>query len=194
LDFNIITGYPNWYILMCIMAGILGSMILYFREYRSEFSILLKRVLGVIRFLLITTITFLLLSPLLKLNSYNVEKPVIMIAQDNSMSMIMNEDSAFYRDQYIPLLNGLVEDLQDEYEVRMFTFGDDVEAISSTMFDTLSFDERQTDMSALFSIFDIRFVNRNIGALIIASDGIYNHGFNPLYHASGIDYPVYTLA
>ncbi len=194
MDFNIITGYPNWYILLCILAGILGSMILYFRENKSEFPAWLKPLLGVIRFLLISLISFMLLSPLLKLSSHNVEKPVIMIAQDNSMSLILNEDSSFYRDGYLSLLNELVENLSSDYEVRLFTFGEQVDPVNSSLFDTLSFDDRQTDLSSLFDMVDIRFINRNIGALLIASDGIYNHGLNPLYDAAGIDYPVYTIA
>jgi len=194
LDLTIITGYPNWYILLCILAGILGSMILYFRENKSEFPAWLKRVLGVIRFLLISFLAFLLLSPLLKLTSHQVEKPVIIIAQDNSLSVVLNKDSAFYRGEYITRLNGLIAALQGDYEVRMFTFGEKVVPVTSPLFDTLNFEERQTELSSLFDMVDVRFVNRNIGALLIASDGIYNRGFNPLYHAAGIDYPVYTLA
>ncbi len=193
MDFNIITGYPAWYILLCIMAGILASMILYFRERKSEFPVWLKRLLGVIRFMLVTLITFLLLSPLLKLSSHNLEKPLIVIAQDNSMSVVLNEDSTLYRTTYRASLNQLVEDLQDDYEVRLFTFGDEVMSVNTPSFDTLAFDERETDMSSLFEMMDVRFMNRNIGALIIASDGIYNKGFNPVYHAADISYPIYTI-
>lgn len=75
-------------------------MILYFRENKNEFPAWLKRILGVNRFVLVSLIAFLLLSPLLKMSSHKVEKPVIVIAQDNSMSVVLNEDSAFYRTEY----------------------------------------------------------------------------------------------
>ena len=191
---NIITGYPDWYILLCILAGIFGSILLYFRETKSEFPAWLKRLLGVIRFLLISLIAFLLLSPLLKISSHQVEKPVIVIAQDNSMSMVLNGDSAYYRNEYISSLNELISSLQDDYDVRVFAFGDEVTPLTASPLDTLSFHERGTDISALFDMMDVRFVNRNIGALLIATDGIYNKGFNPVYQAAGISYPLYTLA
>jgi len=193
LDFNIITGYPIWYILLCILSGILASMILYFRESKSEFPQWLKRLLGINRFVLVSLIAFLLLSPLLKMSSHNVEKPLIIIGQDNSMSVVLNEDSVFYRTEYLSSLNQVVEELQGDYEVRIFTFGDDVMPLNTPLFDTLTFDERQTDITSLFEMMDIRFVNRNTGALIIASDGIYNKGFNPVYHAAELSYPIYTI-
>ena len=126
MDLNIITGFPTWYILLCILAGILGSVILYFRERKSEFPVRLKRLLGVIRFLLIFMTAFLLLSPLLKMSTHKLEKPVIVIAQDNSLSMVLNKDSSFYRQQYVFSLNSLVEVLREDYEVSLFTYGNHV--------------------------------------------------------------------
>ena len=57
-----------------------------------------------------------------------------------------------------------------------------------------TFTEKQTDISALFDEVNIRYANRNIGALIVASDGIYNKGSNPYYAADKIRFPVFTVA
>ena len=194
MDFNIITGFPSWYILLCILSGIVASMVLYFRESKNEFPVWVKRLLGVSRFVLVTLIAFLLLSPLLRLSSRTVEKPIIVVAQDNSMSVVLNDDSSYYRNEYLTSLNHLIERLSEDYEVRLFTFGDEVIPLTTASFDTLGFDKRETDISSLFEMMDIRFVNRNLGAMIIATDGIFNKGFNPLYQASGVSCPVYTLA
>jgi hypothetical protein len=41
---------------------------------------------------------------------------------------------------------------------------------------------------------DNRFLNRNVGAVVIASDGIYNKGTNPLYRQGLLKVPYYTVA
>jgi len=169
-------------------------MILYFRESKNEFPAWLKRLLGVNRFIIVSLIAFLLLSPLLRLINRHTEKPIVVIAQDNSQSLVMGEDSSYYRQDYKQQLNSLLNELSDDYELRLFTFGDEVNYHEGPAFDTLTYHERQTDIASLFDMMDVRFANRNTGALIIASDGIYNKGINPRYHFSALSYPIYTIA
>jgi len=194
LDFTIITGLPSWYILLCILSGILASLILYYREIKSEFPTWLKYLLGINRFIVVSLIAFLLLSPLLKLVSRYSEKPIIIVAQDNSMSLVMGDDSLFYRNEYVHKLNSLLGELQSDYDVRLFTFGEEVRSVDEGSYDTLTFNDRQTDITSLYDMMDVRFANRNTGALLIASDGIFNKGMNPLYHSSSISCPIYTIA
>ncbi|MCK4570134.1 MAG: hypothetical protein KAT76_07575, partial [Bacteroidales bacterium] len=106
----------------------------------------------------------------------------------------LNSDSAFYRNEYLASMNDLVERLGEDYDVRLFTFGDEVFPLTTKYFDTLGFDKCETDISSVFEMMDVRFVNRNLGALIIATDGIFNKGFNPIYHAANVSCPIYTLA
>ena len=108
------------------MAGILASMALYYHERDNEFPAWLKRLLGVNRFLLVSIIAFLLLSPLLKVISHQSEKPIIVFAHDNSMSVVLGNDSAFYRDAYRDALNAMLEELHTDYELSLFTFGEEV--------------------------------------------------------------------
>ena len=83
----------------------------------------------------------------------------------------------------------LISDLQKDYEVKTFAFADKV-----TEGAAYDYSGMQTDMSALIDDLLVRFANRNVGALILAGDGIYNHGINPLYNTSRIKFPVYTVA
>ena len=46
----------------------------------------------------------------------------------------------------------------------------------------------------MFDEIETRFSNRNVGAVVIASDGLYNKGQNPLYSATQNKFPVYTIA
>lgn len=194
MDLSIITGLPYWYVLLCVIAGILASMLLYFREKKNEFKPWLNRLLGVLRFFIVAMAAFLLLSPFIKITSRTAEKPIIVVAQDNSLSMVMGMDSGFYRNTYTARLNDMLASLKDDYDLRLFTFGEDVVPAGNTVFDSLTFGEKYTDMAAIADMMDVRFVNRNVGALLIAGDGIFNRGLNPRYHSAGIAYPVYTLA
>ncbi len=194
MNIDIVTGYPSWYILGCVFAGILAAMILYFRERRSELPAWLKRLLGFTRFLVVALSAFLLLSPLVKKISRTEEKPIIAVALDNSLSLMMTEDSVRYREEWLQQMNPVLEELSEDHDIRLFTFGEKLTDVESQRFDTLLFDEPYTDMAAVFDMVDVRFANRNIGALVIAGDGIFNRGMNPLYHPAGEDYPIYTIA
>ena len=169
-------------------------MILYFREQKNEFPAWLKRLLGITRFLIISLLSFLLLSPLLKLSSRTTEPPVIVFAQDNSLSMVLNKDSAYYRKVYSDELNEMLDMLGADYNVELITYGEEVRMQEGTAFDSITFNEKESDIAAVFDLMDVSFVNRNIGAIVIAGDGIYNKGFNPVYRAAGETYPIYTLA
>ncbi|MDD3130896.1 MAG: hypothetical protein PHN94_03640, partial [Bacteroidales bacterium] len=129
------------------------------------------------------------LSPLLKTVFRTSDIPVIIFAQDNSASLIVGTDTAFYRQQYPLMTASLISDLQKDYDVKTFAFADKV-----TEGAAYDYSGMQTDMSALIDDLLVRFANRNVGALILAGDGIYNHGINPLYNTSRIKFPVYTVA
>ena len=145
--------------------------------------------LALLRFLAVSLIAFLLLSPFVKSYYKEVQKPVVAVALDNSASVALNRDSAYYRDTFPGQVQALVNDLKAEYEVQPFTFGQDVKADQS-----LNFQEDETNLSKpIESIYD-KFYNRNLGAVILATDGIYNKGRNPLTAAQKLQPPVYPVA
>lgn len=190
---NLILEYPWWFCLFCIIAGFAYSFVLYRKDKSlNEFHVWLVRFLAAIRFIVITTLTFFLLSPLLKTISRRVEKPVVIVAQDNSESLIIGRDSSFYKKEYKQKLRKLLDDLGDKYEVRTYSFADKIKELKTA--DSLTYNEKQTDISSLFDELETRYSNRNIGAVIIASDGLYNKGSNPVYSSDKIKAPIYTIA
>ena len=190
---NIITEYPIWFILFCIAAGIIYSGILYYRDKKLiESSVWLVRLMAAFRCTVVTLISFLLLSPLLKSVNREVEKPIIIIAQDNSESIAIGNDSALFKKEYKQNLQKFIDQLNDKYEVSLYSFADKIKELNST--DSLTFKEKQTDISSLFDEIETRYSNRNVGAIVLASDGIYNKGANPVYSSDIIKVPVYTVA
>ncbi len=54
--------------------------------------------------------------------------------------------------------------------------------------------DQQTDIELLLASVESQFANRNVGALVIATDGLYNKGRNPIYAVPNINVPLYTIA
>ncbi|HPB24721.1 MAG TPA: hypothetical protein PLE11_03085 [Bacteroidales bacterium] len=187
--FNLTTEYSLWLAIPCLLLGITYAMLLYFRGQKYDFKKSTLRTLFVLRTLAVFLIAFLLLSPLVMTRSRTTEKPLIILAQDNSQSPVFCKDSANIRTRYSDELRQLSSSLSDDYDVKTFTFGEKV-----TEGTAYTYDEKQTDFSLLFDEIQARYANRNIGAVILASDGLYNKGSNPLYLTGTMKYPFYTIA
>ncbi len=139
--------------------------------------------------MVIFILTFLLLNPLLKSLFKNVEKPIIIIAQDNTSSVCAGKDSTYYKIEYRQKITELIKGLENKYVVKTFSFGEKISEIISW-----TFSEKETDISQIFDEINIRFANQNVGAVILATDGIYNKGANPVFSSSRLNFPVYTVA
>lgn len=186
---GIVTEYPFGFIFFCLLLGAIYAFFLYFRTGKNDINRWLVWAMTGFRFLSVSLISFLLLSPLIKKQTEVIQKPLIILAQDNSLSILLSKDSGFYRREYPKALQEFTGDLRKKFEVAELSFGDRISNELQT-----AFTEKQTDISALFDEVNIRYANRNIGALIVASDGIYNKGSNPFYAAEKIRFPVFTVA
>ena len=176
--------------LFCLATGTAYAFVLYRHDKRfEEVPVWTLRTMAAFRFMVATLLAFLLLSPLIKSTSREVEKPVIIIAQDNSESVRLGKDSSFYKNDYPKALSELMAKLTDKYDTSTYSFSDKVKQGID-----FSYSGKQTDMSSLFKEIGTRFANRNVGAVIFASDGLYNKGSNPVFSSSGIKVPVYTIA
>ena len=118
---NLVTEYPAWLIIFCVALGATYSVVLYYKDsVFDELSVWTKRAMSLFRFLAVSILAFLLLNPLLKTVFREVEKPIIIIAQDNSESLIITGDSAYYRGEYRESLQNLIYELSDKYEVKNY--------------------------------------------------------------------------
>lgn len=185
---TITTEFSIWLIFFCLLFGIACAAFLY-RNKKSEFPPGLRLVLAFLRFALVSLLSFFLLNPMLKTLLKEVEKPVVVFAQDNSGSLVCGKDSSFFRNEYKEELNRLVGELSSKYDVKTLSFGEKVS-------DGFSFDytEKQTDISEMMEEVYTLYGNRNLGAVFIATDGIFNKGSNPVFASSKIKAPFYTIA
>ncbi|MBP7497983.1 MAG: hypothetical protein KA792_10005, partial [Bacteroidales bacterium] len=186
--FNIITAYPLWFLIFCLLTGILYSFILYYKE-KNFFGTFLNYTLATMRFLVISILCFLLLSPLLKTKTRQTEKPVIIFAYDNSESIINNKDSSFYKGDFIKQMSEVENKLSNNYDVKKYYFGQTFSENTDKLYK-----DQQTDLSELFNELKNIYSNVNVGAMVLVSDGIFNSGLDPLYAAKNISFPIYSVA
>ncbi len=186
---NLSFQYPTWYLILCLLLGLGYALVLYYRDNTfQEQGPRVNWALGMLRFLSVTIISALLLSPLLKSIETQKKKPVIVIAQDESESVSAAMDEA-ERADYRQKMEALEASFGSDYELKTYDFGSDVrEGIGFT------FEDKVSNISKLLNnVYDL-YSNQNLGAVILATDGIYNEGSNPLYSGSKITAPVYTIA
>ena len=170
--------------------GVLYAYLLYGKSMKYEgLPRWIRYGMTLSRFVVVTILSFLLLSPLIKTIFRTVEKPVIVIAQDNSSSIGAQADTAFLKKEYNDKIKDLVAKLSDKFEVKQYLFGDKINEAANP-----DFKDKSTNIDQLFEELQNRYVNRNLGAVIISSDGLYNEGENPLYESSALKCPVYTIA
>ncbi len=188
---SIFIDYPAWFIFLCILAGAIYASALYAKDRNNRhLGPSIRTILAIFRFAVISILAFFLLKPLIKSINRIVEKPIIVIAQDNSSSILNGGDTAFYKAGYLQSIEDLKSELENDYELRTFKFGTEVnEGIVD-----VGFTEPSTNFSALSEVLFSNFSNRNLGAVIIASDGLYNRGNSPRYSLAKLKAPIYTIA
>ncbi len=193
---NISFQYPAWFLIFCALLGLGYAMLLYFRDttFREQ-NPALTRTMAVLRWLTVTILSALLLSPLIKSILTETKKPVIVLAQDQSESVGaaflsggQTGDSArlqAYRTDFQNLKTSLAEN----FEVHDLAFGDAVrEGVD------FQFKDKITNLSEVMqSVYDL-YGSQNLGAVVIASDGIYNEGSNPAYSSAPLAAPIFTVA
>ena len=190
MGFKIITEYPWWFSFFCLLAGAAYSFVLYSKEKKfSELSVWTLRLMAIFRFKVVAILAFLLLSPLIKTQTRELEKPILLIAQDNSESLIIGKDSSYYKNEYKKQVDDFIEKASNKFDVQFYSFGDKIS--SEQKFD---FSEKQTDISTLINELNNKYANRNVGALILATDGLYNKGESPIYATDEFKIPIYTIA
>ncbi|RYY32617.1 MAG: hypothetical protein EOP46_18550 [Sphingobacteriaceae bacterium] len=181
----------GWWLPVCVLAGLLYAGVMYRQPVNIDSR--LRYALFALRAIVVFILGLLLVSPLVKSVKYKPEKPLVLVLQDNSKSLVAPPKSSpagrISNSMVVDALSKAKSQLGDDYEVLEFHF-------DNTLHTGLekTFNGKQTDISSALKQLNERFVNRNIGAVILATDGIYNRGADPQYEAENIKANIYTIA
>ncbi|MFN8255100.1 MAG: hypothetical protein U0W24_05385 [Bacteroidales bacterium] len=146
--------------------------------------------LQILRFVVLFVLSLLVLSPVIKYITRNFELPVIIIAQDNSESIgLAKPQGNFSFSEYFKNIETIQTKLGPDYKVRNFSFSSGVEeGINRNL------KGKATDFSSLIDKINESFAGFNNMTLIVASDGLFNKGQNPVFAANRLSCPVYAIA
>lgn len=185
-------SYPWWCIIFCLLLGAGYAAVLYYRDRTFDESTgrpgLFKWDMATFRFLVVTILAILLMSPFIRYRNTKTNKPIIAILQDNSES-IRNSFKPGDSAAYFKKLQQLTDKLSGKYEVVSYAFGNDLRKTQD-----FPLTSKVTNISNAIDNINDLYYNQNLGAVIIASDGIYNQGINPVYSAGKSTYSIYSVA
>ena len=181
-------GIPVWMLLVAVVAGLALASVLYVKNKRQHYGRALTIVLFVLRSLIGFGVVMLLFNPYIRQNVSAPEQPTVILVHDNSASIVLSKDSSFFKEDYPAQFNAFREALNSDFQVDEYLFGQEVRD-----FDELDFDDQLTDLSAVLQHIDRRYYKRNVGAVLLFSDGIYNRGYEPSLLAERFVFPVHTV-
>ena len=144
-------------------------------------------IVALLRSIVVFLTLLLVLMPTITLVVNVTEKPIIVLLQDNSRSIAnaLGADSATYRKN----VNELATKLSEKYKVISRGFGHKIDNDS-----IFNYYQSTTDISSALANVQEFYGMQNLGAVILASDGRYNEGMNPLYQDIALHNPVYAVA
>ena len=181
-------GIPFWMYLVAAGMGIAFALLLYFKNKKQHYGKPLAVVLFVLRVLIGGVVTMLLFNPYIRQKVSKVEQPIVVLAHDNSASIVLSKDSMYYKESYPTQIAAFEESLKRNFQVDEYLFGQEVRDGNK-----LVFTDQLTDISALLQSVERNYYKRNVGAVLLFSDGIYNRGFEPSLLTEKFAFPIHTV-
>ena len=147
-----------------------------------------KMILIVLRILTLISLLFAALNPKIIISKSFLSSPKILFFIDNSKSIkLKNFD---YNKDIIESLFNIANNSNYKSNFEFYVFSDSVKKFNSDYVD-LQFDGVFTNMHNIFSF--AHNYHDEIGAILIASDGIVNQGLDPIISAKKFEKPILTL-
>ena len=153
-----------WLILLALAIGLVYASLLYL--FSKKYSKSLTALLFAIRTIVVATVVMLFINPYIKQKSYKIEKPIIIFAKDKSESMV----------NYPQSVDSVANTLEKKYEVDYYNFGN-----------------QYTNISEALSTISRQYYKKNVGAVVLISDGIVNQGVNPELNIENYPFPIYSV-
>lgn len=175
-------------IIISVLIGLCFATLLYISNKKQHYSRLLNAILFIIRSLSISLIVLLFFNPYIKVNNKVTEPSTIIIAQDNSNSLILSKDSVFYKKDYPLVLDTLINSLNKKHSIDKYLFGNEVRD-----FDTIDYQDHYTDIYEVLKNIKKDYYKKNVGAVILLSDGINNKSYSPEQDIESFPFPIYTV-
>lgn len=177
-----------WIIIIATITGLCYAGLLYLHNKKQHYGKALTTILFIIRTIVVGILILLFFNPYIKCKNNNIEPATIIVAQDNSNSLILTKDSVFYRNEYPVILDTLINNLEKKFVVDKYLFGDEVKEFTS-----LDYSDYYTDFHDILNNIKKNYYRKNVGAIILLSDGICNKSYRPEQNIETYPFPIYTV-
>ncbi len=171
------------YIILAAVVSLALAILMY--GYKSKNSPGLRWIFGALRFIALFSILLLIINPKFESETYTIEKPKLPVLIDNSSSVGILDQQENVRD----LVQNLKEnkDLNDKFDLSYFSFGSEFKQL-----DSLSFSERNSNISGALSSIKEIFKNRTSPAILI-TDGNQTLGNDYEFASQTFNNPIYPV-
>lgn len=144
-------------------------------------------VTALLRALVIFLTLILIISPKIKKRNVEEQKPIVLLLQDNSSSIkkALGNDAVNYQKKLLELQNKLAE----SYRLVSYNLDGPYPKDSVQRYTAGS-----TNLTKAISEATELYSQQNLSAIILASDGWYNEGNNPLYAEIPLNGALYSIA
>lgn len=153
-----------WLVLMALAIGLVYASLLYL--FSKKYSTMLTVLLFSLRAIVVAIVVMLFINPYIKQKTAKIENPIIVFAKDNSESMT----------EYPTSVDSVMHILEKNYDVEYYGFGD-----------------QYTNISSALSTISRQYYKKNVGAVVLISDGIVNQGVNPELNVESYPFPIYSV-
>ena len=132
-----------WLVLMALAIGLVYASLLYL--FSKKYGKMLTVLLFALRAIVVAIVVMLFINPYIKQKTAKIENPIIVFAKDNSESMT----------EYPTSVDSMMHILEKNYDVEYYGFGD-----------------QYTNISSALSTISRQYYKKNVGAVVLISDGI----------------------
>ncbi len=169
-----------------ILAGIIALSLALFQYSLKKKNRTSKSVLFTfLRFISIFSLLLLLINPKFEKISYYTEKPNLVVAVDNSSSIIhLNQ-----KENVLQLVASIQNNaaLSEKFNLDFFTFGNTIETS-----DSLTFLDKQTNIDKAFSDFSQIYKNTT-SPILLLTDGNQTFGNDYVFSAEKVKQPIFPI-
>lgn len=196
---SILINQSHGWIFLALGAVGVAAVALFYRRVPPSVSARLRLLLAVLRTLALALLFLALVEPVLALSRTLSERPVVAVLLDVSSSMSIPDGTAGEKrgQEAVTLLNEvLLPRVARDSDVEVFGFASDLATIDSDAGAFASpgtFDGEVTDIGRALDLVGRELSGRNLGAVVVATDGANNRGPSPDGPGMRLGVPVFVL-
>lgn len=184
-------GSSPWlFVLTVLVTGAVA-----FWSYRTtipQLDVPRRLVLGTLRFLTLCIILFFVFEPILQRSRTTTQDPLVAVLVDQSESMLLADSLLGEEGASTSELIAAIGQATSQMDVSLFAFGSSLSRVDAL--DSLSFTLDRTDISSALREVANTLGDQPLAAVVLASDGLYNAGANPLHAAERFPVPIFAVA